>query len=106
MSGVVGQKHGRKKSATGGCAISSRYVIRSYFVVRQEKYVYDCVKPLFASAYMSLGRVNASDRKIASGCRTCTSRMHHSQNAIGFVCGLSTRNTRTPRPAQNRNTSR
>jgi hypothetical protein len=40
---------------------------------------------------MTLGRVNASARKTTSGCRRRTSAMSHSQNANGFVCGLSTR---------------
>ena len=31
------------------------------------KYVYDIVKPSFASAFMRLGRVNASAKKITSG---------------------------------------
>ena len=46
------------------------------------------------------GRVNASARKITSGCSVRTSRISHSQNAAGFVCGLSTRNTVTPRSTQ------
>ena len=68
------------------------------------KYVYDCVKPSFASLCMMRGRVNASERKISSGCFCFSSRMHHSQNANALVCGLSTRNTVTPCPAQNSNT--
>src|SRR6266851_335313 len=32
--------------------------------------------------------------------------MSHSQNASGLVCGLSTRNTRTPRSAHNSTMSR
>src|SRR5215831_3693052 len=106
MSGVVGQKLGRKKSATGGATSSRRYASISCFVVRHVKYVYDCENPLLASTYFSFGRVNASDRNIVSGWRAVTSRRHHSQNGIGLVCGLSTRNTRTPCSAQNRNTSR
>jgi len=31
------------------------------------KYVYDCEKPALASVVIGAGRVNASERKIASG---------------------------------------
>ena len=106
MSGVFGQTFGRKKSLTGGLAISSKYSVSSYFVLRHAKYVYDCVNPAFASRYMIFGRVNASARKMRSGHSRLRSRMHHSQNGSGFVCGLSTRKMRTPLPAQNANTSR
>ena len=40
---------------------------------------------------MIFGRVNASDRNITSGSRSCTSWISHSQNGNGLVCGLSTR---------------
>ena len=52
------------------------------------------------------GRVNASARKIVSGCLARTSAIIHSQNANGFVCGLSTRNTVTPRSIHSSTTSR
>ena len=42
------------------------------------------------------GRVNASARKITSGSVLSTSASRRSQNASGLVCGLSTRNIRTP----------
>jgi hypothetical protein len=64
--------------------------------LRHAKYVYDCVKPSLASRYITLGRVNASERKIRSGCSLRSSPISHSQNANGFVCGLSTRKMRTP----------
>ena len=38
-------------------------------------------------------RVNASARKITSGCVARTSAISHSQNGSGLVCGLSTRKT-------------
>ena len=38
--------------------------------------------------------------------RPRTSAISHSQNGTGFVCGLSTRKTRTPRRHQSRTTSR
>ena len=50
--------------------------------------------------------MNASARNTVSGCARCTSAISHSQNAIGLVCGLSTRNTVTPRSTQCRTTSR
>src|SRR5262245_16223607 len=100
MSGVFGQRFGRKKSLTGGFESSVKYCVISYFVLRQVKYVYDCVKPTFASRYITLGRVNASERNSTSGCLRFTSLMMNSQSAKGFVCGLSTRNTRTPCPIQ------
>ena len=41
---------------------------------------------------MIFGRVNASERKITSGCCALISPITHSQIANGLVCGLSTRN--------------
>ena len=41
-----------------------------------------------------------------SGCDAWTSRISHSQNGIGFVCGLSTRKVFTPCPTQKSTTSR
>ena len=43
---------------------------------------------------MIFGRVKASARKMTSGCARRRSAMTHSQNANGFVCGLSTRKIR------------
>ena len=62
--------------------------------------------PPLASRCMTFGRVNASARKIVSGCRSQTSLMTQSQKTNGLVCGLSTRKTFTPWPIQNRKTSR
>ncbi len=55
---------------------------------------------------MTLGRVNASDRKITSGWSRRIRSISQAQNAIGLVCGLSTRKMRTPWPIQYRRTSR
>src|SRR4051794_5103732 len=106
MSGVFGQKFGRKKSATFVVVSSVTYSSRSWAVLRHVKYVYDWLKPAFARRYMSFGRVKASARKSASGWRRLTSAMHHSQNGNALVCGLSTRKIVTPSPDQYRNTSR
>src|SRR3954464_1630545 len=84
MSGVLGQKLGRKNSRTSVSASDCAYSVSSALLVRQVKYVYDCEKPTFASAYISLGRVNASARKMVSGCAALMVRMHHSQNGIDF----------------------
>src|SRR3954467_957953 len=65
-----------------------------------------CAKPIFASVVIIDGRVNASARKITSGCFERTSEISHSQNGTGFVCGLSTRNTVIPRCTQKSTTSR
>ena len=54
---------------------------------------------------MIFGRVNASDRKIVSGCLRLISASAHCQNRNGFVCGLSTRKIVTPWPIQNSITS-
>ena len=70
------------------------------------KYEYDCEKPTFASRFITFGRVNASARKIASGCFSRTSPITHSQNGKGLVCGLSTRKSFTPCAHQCRNMSR
>jgi hypothetical protein len=58
-----------------------------------------------ASVVIIAGRVNASARKITFGCSARTSRISHSQNETGFVCGLSTRNTVTPSLTQCSTTS-
>ena len=55
---------------------------------------------------MIFGRVNASARKITSGCSFLISCSAHCQNGSGLVCGLSTRKIRTPSPIQYRKTSR
>src|ERR1700731_1986688 len=106
MSGVLVKKFARKYSLAGYAVSSVRYSINSDFVLRQVKYVYDWVNPDFAKARIILGRVNASDRKIASGQRAFTSRISHSQKGNGLVWGLSTRKGRTPPPTQNRIVSR
>ena len=64
------------------------------------------MNPALAKTRIILGRVNASDRKIASGQRALTSRISHSQNGTGLVCGLSTRKIRTPWSIQNSTVSR
>ncbi len=75
---------------------SLKYWLSSDLVLRHAKYVYDWLKPTFASLYINFGRVNASERKITSACSRLTSLISHSQNANGLVCGLSTRKIRTP----------
>src|SRR5579864_7679693 len=101
MSGVLGHRLGRKNSRMGGCASSLKYWYSSGAVLRQAKYVYDWLNPSLASRNITLGRVKASARKMTSGCSRLTSPISHSQNENGFVCGLSTRNTRTPCSIQN-----
>jgi hypothetical protein len=54
---------------------------------------------------MTARRVNASARKITSGLSRRISAISHRQKAIGFVCGLSTRKTVTPRSTHPRRTS-
>ena len=105
MSGVLTKKFGRKYSAVS-YASSSTYCSSSQRAFRHVKYVYDWSKPTLPSACIIAGRVNASARKIVSGCMSCTFPISHSQNASGFVCGLSTRKIRTPWPTQKRKTSR
>ena len=70
------------------------------------KYVYDCEKPTLASVVIIAGRVNASESRTSFGSTRRTSAISHSQNATGFVCGLSTRKTRTPCDTQCSITSR
>ena len=72
----------------------------------QVKYVYDWLNPAFASVVIIAGRVKASAKKIVSGNSPRTSVISHSQNGTDFVCGLSTRNARTPWRHQCRTTSR
>src|SRR4051812_33668091 len=104
MSGVLGHTFGRKYSREGSCVSSVKYSVSSARVLRHVKYVYDCVKPSFASLCITRGRVNASARKISSGCLALRSPMHHSQNRKALVCGLSTRKMVTPCCTQNSNT--
>src|SRR6185437_5564426 len=96
MSGVLGHALGRKYSRDGACESSVKYCVSSSLVLRQAKYVYDCVNPAFARRCIGRGRVNASDRKTTSGCTALTSAISQSHSANGFVCGLSTRKTRSP----------
>ncbi len=75
-------------------------------MLRHVKYVYDWWKPTLASVCIIAGRVNASARKITSGCAAVTSAITHSQNSSGLVCGLSTRNAVTPWSIQTCSTRR
>ena len=79
MSGVFGHRFGRKNSLTSVCINSVKYSVSSFFEFLHVKLVYYCVNPRFASRYMTLGRVNASDKKISSGLFFLRSRMIHSQ---------------------------
>src|SRR3954464_12793851 len=105
MSGVLGQQLGLKYSRDSSCASSVKYSWSSSRVVRQVKYVYDCVKPSLASRCITRGRVNASERKITFGFSRRISAIAHSQNTKGLVCGLSTRKISTPCRIQKRNKS-
>src|SRR5438552_402867 len=91
MSGVLGHRLGRKNSRTSVWVNSVKYSVSSDLPFRQAKYVYDCVNPSLARRYITLGLVNASLRKITSGCLPFTSAISHSQKQNGLVCGLSTR---------------
>ena len=85
---------GSTRSTRGSAPISSS---SSAFVFFHVKYVYDCEKPAFASVVIIAGRVNASESRTTLGldlphlARSATPRTR-----TGFVCGLSTRKTRTP----------
>ena len=57
---------GRSRRPAAGVS-SARYSVNSDLACRQVKYVYDCVNPPLASAYITFGRVKASARKIVSG---------------------------------------
>src|SRR5687767_6276026 len=81
MSGVFGQKFGLRYSREEEEKSSSKYSVISCFVLRQVKYVYDCVKPSFASLCMTRGRVKASDKKTNSGNLFFRSRIAQSQNS-------------------------
>src|ERR1700687_929476 len=96
MSGVFGQRLGRKKSATAVWVSSVKYCFSSQDVLRHAKYVYDWLKPAFASLNITLGRVKASARNMTSGFRFLTSPISHSQKGKGLVWGLSTRKMVTP----------
>ena len=54
------------------------------------------MNPTSASRAMTLGRVNASARKMTPGCSAWTSGISQAQKANGLVCGLSTRKIVTP----------
>ena len=101
MSGVLGQRLGRKYSRTELCVRSVKYFVNSHLVSRQAKYVYDCENPALASRYITFGLVNASARKSTSEYFCRTPEIKNSQNGSGFVCGLSTRKIRTPCSLQN-----
>ena len=57
------------------------------------KYVYDIVNPSLARVFIRLGRVNAWRKRSRRGARAELRGIIHSQNAGGFVCGLSQRKT-------------
>src|SRR3954447_23647989 len=67
MSCVVGQKLGRIHDPISPDT-SARYSSISPFDTRHVKYVYDWWNPTSASPRIIAGRVNASDRKMTSGC--------------------------------------
>src|SRR5437588_4962023 len=96
MSGVLAKKFGRKYSCSPEYASCETYSVSSQRAVFHVKYVYDWLKPSFARCRITARRVNASARKITSRSRAWTSPISHSQNANGFVCGLSTLKTLTP----------
>ncbi len=109
---VLGQDVGRVRPqvraevfAHRACASSVKYSVSSRLVLRQAKYVYDCVKPSFASRYITFGRVNASARKITSGC----SRLHLADRPIprtrtAWCAGCRRERSARPASIQNRNT--
>src|SRR3954454_11643469 len=101
MSGVLANRFGRMYSRTSVCVSSVKYSVSSSFELRHVKYEYDCENPAFARKRMIFGRVNASDRKMASGQVFLISASAHCQKRKGFVCGLSTRKIVTPCEAQN-----
>src|SRR5436189_4056271 len=101
MSGVFGHRLGRKNSRTSVFVSSVRYSVSSFALLRHVKYVYESLNPSFASQYMTLGRVNASDKRMRSRCFFLRSRIIHSQNANGLVWGLSTLKMCTPCSIQN-----
>src|SRR3569832_2492335 len=100
MSGVLGQRLGRKYSRQLRCVSSVRYCVISHLVLRNKKKLYDWLKPILARRCITLGRVKASERKIASGCVRRVSLMSQCHSAKGLVCGLSTRKIATPRANQ------
>src|SRR3569832_2617026 len=88
MSGVLGQSLGRKYSRQLRCVSSVRYCVISHLVLRHGKLLYDWLKPILARRCITLGRVKASERKIASGCVRRVSLMSQCQSAKGLDCGL------------------
>src|SRR3569833_873308 len=106
MSGVLGQRLGRKYSRQLRCVCSVRYCVSSHLVLRHGKYLYDWLKPILARRCITLGRVKASERKIASGCVRRVSLMSQCHSAKGLVCGLSTRKIATPRANQKATTTK
>src|SRR5262249_24471505 len=101
MSGVFANRFGRRYSRTGAPVNSVKYSTSSSLEFRQVKYVYDCVKPALARCFITFVRLNASEKKIRSGCGRVRSASTHSQNRNGLVCGLSTRKILTPCSIQN-----
>src|SRR2546426_10780478 len=101
MSGVFGQRLGRRNSRTGADRSSVKYCVSSQPVLRHAKKVYDWLNAAFASRYITFGRVKASERRITSGCSRLISPASHSQNGNGLLCGLPTRKNLTPWSIQN-----
>src|SRR3569832_895506 len=105
MSGVLGQRLGRKYSRKLSYMSSVRYCVIYHMELRHGKKLYDWLKPILARRCITLGRVKASERKIASGCVRRVSLMSQCHSAKGLVCGLSTRKIATPRANQKATTS-
>ena len=98
MSGVFAKKFGRKKSASTSSELGHVLDELPLRVLPREVRVGLVEADLARASCIIAGRVNASARKTtlrvaARGPRAIS----HSQNGSGFVCGLSTRKTRTPR---------
>ncbi len=79
MSGVLAKRLGRRYSRTSVRVSSVKYSSISAFELRHVKYEYDCEKPTFARNRMTFGRVNASARKMVSGCARVIPSSAHAQ---------------------------
>ena len=103
MSGVFGQKFGRKYSRDRRLRELGEILAQLLLgLAPGEVGVRLGEAAAWPGAYMTLGRVNASARKITSGCSRLISAMHHSQKANAWCAGCRRGRSARPAPIQKR----
>ena len=106
MSGVLGQRLGRKKSETGGLEISSKYSLQLVLGVAPGEVGVGLGEAGLGERVHDVRAGEGFGEEDDVGSVLWISAMHHSQKGRALVWGLSTRKMRTSRSIQNLKTSR